>query len=149
MPDLAYYTSERFIHDGLVKEARSGLKSLYATWASQSKIDPFVLVWPEKAIDYHGHKTAGMVPFDLPVDKKKRPAELQRLLRAADAYAMLVVEQREAAVVVIFESPHGTQSWHIPIEGHGNVDILGDPTEKTDSDYLGLLWVPTRSRGSS
>lgn len=141
MTDRSYYTSGRFIHDDLVKEARFGLQSIYESWAKYSKIGPFVLAWPETTVDFHGHKTYSVLPFDLPGARKERSATLRKILKEVNAYALLLVEQRDKAVVAIFESPHGTVSWHIPIEYHGDVNSLGDPQEKTDVDSIGLLWA--------
>jgi hypothetical protein len=140
--DISYYTSERFIHDDIVREAEAGLKSLYDTWSKHSCISPFALVWPYKPVNFHGHKTESVLPFDLPADRSKWTTELRRIADAASAYAVLLVEQRAGAVVVILESVHGTKSWHIPIENHGNVNVLGDRVEKTDTDSIGLLWSP-------
>lgn len=146
MADITYYTSERFIHDDLILEAESGLSSLYDTWARESRIDPFLLVWPSETVKFHGHKTADVMPFDLPPSRASWGTEIVRIAKETSAYALLLVEQRAKAVVVVLESPHGSKSWHIPIRNHGNVDVLEDPEEKTDVDYIGLLWAPNRGR---
>jgi hypothetical protein len=67
------------------------------------------------------------------------------LVQKTEAYALLLVEQREQAVVVIVESNHGSKSWHIPVENHGDVSALGKPTERVDTDAIGILWRPKRA----
>jgi hypothetical protein len=140
--DISYITSERFIHDDLVLEAEMGLGSLYETWAKQSHVSPFLLVWPSHPVMFHGHKTESVLPFDLPEDRSKWDAELRRIATETCAYGVLLVEQRDKTILVIFESPHGTKSWRIPVCDHGNVNVLGDPVELVDTDSIGLLWAP-------
>jgi hypothetical protein len=81
---------------------------------------------------------------DLPPEKAAWPNELKRIVKVYGAYALLLVEQHVQEVVVILESPHGTVSWHVPIRNQGNVRVLDDAEEKTDVDYIGLLWSPMR-----
>lgn len=140
-----YFTSERFIHDDLVLEAEMGLGSLYETWAMQSRIEPFLLVWPAHPVEYRGRKTEDVVPFDLPEDRGTWHTELRRRVHEASAYGILLAEQHDDVIVVIFESQHGTKSWRIPIKDHGDVRVLGDPVELTDTDSIGVLWAPKRS----
>lgn len=130
-----------------MKEAANGLSSVYETWATKRRIDPFVLVWPSEPVNFHGKQTEDVMPFDLPNDASRWPTFLRDLVKKTTAYALLLVEQREQAVVVIFESPHGTKSWNIPIKNHGNVNVLGEAKEKSDIDYIGLLWSPKRGVG--
>lgn len=145
--DGAYITSERFIHDDLVVEAAMGLCSLYETWATQSRIDPFILVWPSEPIEYHGHKTAAAVPFDLPERREQWSSEVRTLAQKYRAYGLLLVEQLSTEVLVIFESSHGTKSWRLPIKDHGDVKTLGGPTELTDTDSIGILWASQQGLG--
>ncbi len=140
--DRDYYTSERFIHDDVVQEAEGGLRSLYDTWANQGSVDPFVMSWPSERIKYHGIATEQPVPFDLTGDRSSWLKELKSIAESTKAFALLLVEQREKAVVAIVESRHGTVSWHIPICNHGNVLVLGDKETRVDRDCLGVLWSP-------
>lgn len=131
---------DRLVHEMLVQEAAWGLASLYDTWSRHWHIDPFVLIWPEEAVVFHGDKTASTLPFDLPEERDAWPDELRKIAKETKAYAILLVQEMEQALVVIFESRMGTRSWRIPIEDHGNVRVLGDPEERTDTDRIGLLW---------
>jgi hypothetical protein len=140
MPSLQYYTSERFIHDDIVKDARGGIPSLYKSWAKLGRIRPFVIAWPAEEVIWHGVPTEWAVAFDAPRDPGRQKVFLKKVQERAAAYAILLWEQRAQAVVGILESGHGTNSWHIPILDHGNVKVLGTPEEKTDVDHLGLSW---------
>ena len=102
------------------------------------------MVWPWKKVDYHGIYTNDVLPFDLPKDRKEWHGFFQHLRDKYKANAVLFVEQRDAEIVAIFESPHGTHSWHIEISAHGDVHILEAPKEKTDVDSVGLLWRPNK-----
>jgi len=150
---LEYYTSERFIHDGIVKEARGGVPTLYESWKSQQKIRPFVIAWPAEKVVWFGAPTTKAVAFDAPEDESRRRTFVKKVQEKTGAYALLLWEQREKAVVGVLESMHGTKSWHIPIVDHGNVRVLGKAEEKTDVDRLGLNWSEltesTRSSGES
>ncbi len=140
MASLDYYTSERFIHDGIIEEARGGVPTLYESWKRRQRIRPFIIVWPSEKIVWYGTPTAQAVAFDVPEDESKRRDFVERAQKKAKAYALLLWEQREKAVVGVLESMHGTKSWHLPIIDHGNVRVLGEAEEKTDVDRLGLNW---------
>ncbi len=141
MPSLEYYTSERFIHDGIVEEARAGIDTLYDTWKRQKGIRTFVIVWPSEAVLWRGEQTEKPVAFDAPEDPKLLSRFLKKVQEKTTAYAILLWRQQEQAVVGVLESRHGTVSWHIPILDHGNVRVLGRPEEHADKDSLGLSWL--------
>lgn len=145
MTDLSYNNSERILHNELSKEARNGLPSLYKTWAEHSEIGAFVLVWPDRMVSFHGHRTINPMPFDMPENKKDWAGKLRQLIEDKHAFALLLVEQRKQDILAVFESPHGAVSWQVPIENHGDVRILGTPIEKVDAEYIGLLWSPRRA----
>lgn len=136
--DLSYYTSERFIHDDIVREARGGLMSLYDIWATLSRIPSFAIAWPSVRIHYKGTQTERPVTKPL-TNPKTKQEELRLFAKTTKAYALLLVEEREKAVVVILETPHGTVLWTVPIEDHGNVRVLGDAIEEAGGARLGLI----------
>jgi len=138
--NLDYYTSERFIHDGIVKRARAGIPTLYESWKKKQRLRPFVLSWPAEEIIWNSEPTEQAVAFDAPLAKDLTQEFLRRVQKKTAAYALLFWEQREQAVVGILESRHGSVSWYIPIMDHGNVRVLGPLEEKTDVDSLGLNW---------
>lgn len=141
MATLDYYTSERFIHDGIVRTAREAIPTLYESWKRLKRIRPFVLVWPAEEIVWRGTPTERAVAFDAPKDPSQMDAFLREVQKKTAAYAILLWEQKEQAVVGVLESRHGSVSWHIPIRDHGNVKALGRPEEKVDVDHLGLKWT--------
>jgi len=145
MADLEYITSERFIHDDICREAKAGIKTLYKSWAKDGCIYSFIMVWPSERIRVRGKSTEHAVHFVLPKEREYWSKYLIRLVQKTAAYALLLVEQRKQAVVVIVESNHGSKSWHIPIENHGDTLSLGKPEERVDTDAVGLLWRPNKA----
>lgn len=140
MSSLEYFTSERFIHDDIVEAARAGIPTLYDTWKRRRGIRPFVLSWPSQKIVWRGEETERVVAFDAPRGAEKLRAFLEEVQKKTMAYALLLWEQKEQAVVGVLESRHGSVSWRIPIQSHGNVVVLGQHEEKVDADRLGLRW---------
>ena len=116
MHPLNYYTSELAIHDNIVEAARGGIPTLYESWKKQKGIRPFVLSWPSKDIVWNGKVTDRVVAFDAPRNKSRTRSFLLEVKEKTAAYALLYWEQQAQAVVGILESPHGSVSWHIPIQ---------------------------------
>lgn len=140
MSDNKYYTSERFIHDELMRRAAAGLDTVLEAWRTEGAVHPFVLAWPtEDLVDDFGFPIKDTVAMPLPEDKNEWPTEMKRLVDRTNPYALLLCEQRATEVVVIFESSHGTKSWHFPIYSAGS-RFLGARTEKEDAETLGILW---------
>jgi len=138
--------NERFIHDELLRRATAAMSSIKEAWRKSQTIDPFLISWPAeylKADD--GSTITHQVLTELPVDKKERGALILKAIERTVAYAILLAEEREREVTVIFESSHGTHSWRYPIKNHGNVRILGKPKERDDVDCVGILWSPERA----
>jgi hypothetical protein len=147
---LDYYTSERFIHDELARRAEKGLSGLYETWKTNRKIEPFIITWPaddKKARS--GGKISGPCVLELPADNKDIWHDLMLgAIQTTSAYAILVAEQRESDVRVIFESRHGALCWTIPIVRSGDVDVLKRPVVSTDGEHIGLLWKKDEGKPS-
>jgi len=139
---LDYYTSERFIHDELARRAEKGLSGLYKTWKTHRKIEPFLITWPADDKEASsGGKISGPCVLDLPTDNRDIWHDLMLgAIQATNAYAILVTEQRESDVRVVFESRHGALCWTIPIIRSGDVDVLKRPIVSTDGEHIGLLW---------
>lgn len=140
MSSLEYFTSERFIHDDIVEAARAGIPTLYNTWKKQQSIRPFILSWPTQKIIWQGEETERVVAFDAPREAEKLHRFLEEVQKKTMAYALLLWEQKEQAIVGVLESRHGGVSWHIPIQDHGNIAVLGQPEERVNVDRLGLYW---------
>ena len=131
----------RLLHDAIAKKAALGLKSLYAIWRRDKKISPFIIAWPLLELDFKNClPTDSEVVVDLPENKGTWPAILGRILKDTDPFAVLLAQQKEKEVILVLESEYGSSSWHIPIRKHGADLVLGQPSAKTDTDVLGLLW---------
>jgi len=129
----------------LCKQAEDGQQSIPELWSNNRRIRPHLLLWPSEAVKFRGQLTEDVLPFDMPGDRSEWPELLLDRVLDSKACALLLVEQREQAVVAIFESPRGTTSWHYPIKDHGDLKILGPPVKKTDVESVGLLWRPKQA----
>jgi hypothetical protein len=146
--DRDYIVSERFIHDGLLRQAESVVKAVYENWRRDRKIAPVAFTWPAETIRTdRGEPHEGVVVLDLPEAVGMRMEALRQLVARTKAYALLLVEQHPKKVVVILESRHGARCWTIPLESHGDVVILGRAEAHNDAVHVGLLWSPTPGQG--
>lgn len=140
---LNYYTSERFIHDNLIREAERGLHIISDWWRRERRVPPFLITWPKDTVTCDdGSKVEDKFFFDLPDDPSSWKDLVELAAKKTKAYALLLATQRENEVRVVFESRHGTKSWHFAITRHGPDKILEDPNSKTDECSVGLLWKP-------
>jgi len=137
MPD-----SLELIHQDLAEEVSWGIPSLYNTWAEHRQIDPFIIIWPSRTINFKGQLVNDSIPIQLPDERAERSRAISAAVKETTAWALMLCEQRAEAVVVIFESPMGTKSWHLPLSKHGDVLTLGEPRERVNTDYIGVLWRP-------
>lgn len=141
--DRAYISSERFIHDELLRRCSSLVKTGQDVWRKKKGDPSIVILWPAEVVQGEdGAKIEGEVLANYP--RENTAAQLRKFVEMTKAYGLLVVELRPHALYAIFESPHGTHSWTTPIERHGDRDVLGKTVEKTDTDQLGLLWSVSR-----
>jgi hypothetical protein len=142
--DLEYYTSERFIHDNLIRDAEAGLHVITDWWKKKGRIPPFLITWPEDTVVCEdGARIEDKFFMDLPEDSTDWKDLIRKATEKTKAYALLFASQRENEVRVIFESRHGTKSWHFPISKHGPDAVLGEPSDQTDKCFVGLMWRPT------
>lgn len=138
---LEYYTSERFIHDDLVRSVEAGLPSIRASWKKKQRIEPFFMAWPSEVIQCDdGRLVDGVFLLELPSEKSRWSRLMRESISKTKAYAIALVEQTKVEVLVTFESRHGTKSWHFPIKDFGGTKVLLEPSTKTDTDSIGLLW---------
>lgn len=143
--DPEYYTSERFIHDELVKRAGAGILGLFEAWKCDGYIDPFVLGWPtEPVLDDKDAPVSEACILQLEEGRDSWSRDLSKFSQMIKAYALLFVEQTEDSVLAILESPHGTKSWTIPIHRSGDQEVLGSPKIEVDVRSIGLLWSAKR-----
>lgn len=139
-----YLTSERFIHDDLVKMCESLVHTACAVWDNKQNPDR-VFLWPSETLTTDdGVAIEGVVLAPIPSGDRK--AGLRKLVERTKAYGLLLVEKTPHALIATFESPHGACCWTLKVEQHGDIDRLGDPVVTTDKDYLGVLWSPNQGR---
>lgn len=146
--NLAYYASERFIHDDMLAEAEAGLKAaMHQSWKTKGMIDPFIISWVQKNIEADdGSIITNHVVSNMPEDKARWTHHLLLVIKRTKPYALMLCEQKEDEVVAIFESRHGTRSWRYPINKHGITRVLGEPATRDDTDCIGLLWRAKKSK---
>jgi len=138
---LEYITSELFIHDELLRRAKGGLDMIPAAYKRFGKLAPFMISFPSTRVYLDdGRPHEAPVLCDLPDNRSEWKKEITGFIIRTKPYALLLAEQHDNEVVVIFESQHGTQSWHWPLKRHGDVRVLGDRTSKKDTASIGILW---------
>lgn len=143
-----YIASEKFIHDGLVKDAQVVVERIYKIWKERRTVRPSLLLWPAQAVQADdGSLISHIVAADLPDDVSAHKDFMRAAADRVNAYAVLVVRKEGTAVKAILETPHGTRSWTIPIVRSADVFVLGRPTIKNDKDVLGIVW--SAQKGSS
>ena len=139
-----YISSERFIHDELIRRAQRSVNHLTKLWRRNGRISPVALSWPAESVKLEdGRDFDGIITMPLPTDEAERMSALKQLVAETKAYGLLLIEQRgNKEIKAIFETHHGSKSWALPIKRHGDVWVLGKPKEKTDVESVGLLWRP-------
>jgi hypothetical protein len=130
-------------HEYVLRDAREMIPAIYYVWKQMGHVDPFVMIWPRKKVQWLGMTTNQSIGVDLPTDRSTWTKFLAEKALQYAAFALLLVEQKKDEVVMILESKAGTNSWCLPIENHGDVNVLGSPTERADAHSIGLLWRPT------
>lgn len=142
MSILEYISSERFIHDDIIEQVESALlNTIYESWRDRGHIDPFLFSWPQEHIRCDdGTTVTHFFNADLPEDRSTWNAWFKAAVEKTKPYALLLGEQQEDEVVVIFESHHGSRSWRFKIERHGADNVLGEPSTRDDVDSIGILW---------
>lgn len=139
--DFSYYTSERFIHDGLVEQVTAGIQGIYRHWREERNVDPFVVTWPSEPVaDDKGLSITDACVLSLPENKDKWQEMILNAVKRTKAYGVLLVERRENDVRAIFETKHGSRCWTMPIVRSGDIDVLKKPEITIDRENLGLLW---------
>jgi len=134
--------SERFIHTCLLEEAEAMVGYLPEAWRESKGHLPHIgVTWPATDIKgTDGHNKKRIISFFSDDDAGKRVNELLRFVGKTNAYALLVIDQHPKHIKVIFESMHGTRSWTLRIEQHGDSKVLSKPTVSDNKESVGLLW---------
>lgn len=145
-PKLAYITSERFIHDDLVRRSQQVVDEVKKLWETGEKIDAYAISWPNKTVRAdNGAPVNRAVIMMLPTENDRKKA-LAALIERTQSYGLLVIEVKPKEIGALFETAHGSRQWTIPIERHGDRWALGDQRTKDDAECLGLLWSPKQGR---
>lgn len=144
--DHEYFTSEKFIHDGLIKEAERGLSTILTTWKKDGKVTPFMISWPADSVEAQdGTLVTGPICYDLPLGAQERQALIEEIVSTTKPYGLLLCEQKPEEVRVLFETMHGAKSWHYPIKKSGVDRVLGKVSTTTDVHHIGILWKLKRA----
>jgi hypothetical protein len=146
-PELReYITSERFIHDGLLKDGDFLVKRIFALWKKDRRLTPSLILWPSHAIEADsGAHIEDIISVNLPPEEDHKEI-IKAAVDRTSAYAFFYVREQEGMVKALLESPHETRSWSIPIKRSADVRVLGKIASQDDKDCLGVLWVPARGR---
>lgn len=134
--------SERFIHDSLLKAAEEVLEVVRARWNKEGKVDAFAIAWPAEAVAADGGEPieGPCLAVLEPLATEKRQASLKQFAQRTNAYALLLIEQRaQAEVHAVFESPHGSRTWTIRLERHGDRWVAKRPIVESGGESLGLI----------
>ena len=138
-----YIVSERFIHDGLLDVAQKVVDKACELWESQ-KLTAHAMTWPSSVVKGDdGILLDRAIIMQMPKREEWKKA-LVALVDRTQAYGLLLLEPKEKEISVKFESPHGSRTWSIPIERHGDRNCLGDQRVKDDVECIGLLWSPSQ-----
>ncbi len=141
-----YITSERFIHDDLMARAHAMVEKLPGMWGRDGHIFPMLFTWPSEAVATSGGRHEGICVLELEgTPRAEWSALLRKAVAATKAYGLLLVEQQEREVVVIFETHHGSRAWRLPVKRHGDRCVLEKPRVSTDVESVGILWSPQRA----
>lgn len=140
MPTV-YPDIERFIHDELVARCMNAVHQMKELWRGFKRIHPTLLIWPADSVRTTlKERFSGVIFTELPEDPAERRAAIINAAKRCDAYGLLLTEQLEHDVRLIFESESGTMTWRFPIKNHGDVQVLGAPVSKVNTESIGIRW---------
>ena len=143
-----YISSERFIHDVLLERSENLVKKIQDDWKAGNKPFPLLITWPAETITSRDGKPIDNVCLCyMGKDKQTWTSTMHGMVARTRAYGMLLVDPGPKEVKLIFETTHGTRAWTIPVERHGDVDVLGAVQRQDDVECIGLLW--NRKKASS
>jgi hypothetical protein len=89
-----YITSERFIHDGLIAEAKHMVRSAYGIWREKRSIQPSLLLWPMREIRADdGGAVKSLVVAELPADSSNHLDLIRQAVDKVHAYAFFYIRR--------------------------------------------------------
>ena len=127
----------------LLKYGARGVKRVREVWKKEHGYPRMLISWPKenlRATD--GTIIKGTVTFAPPTGMSLREAG-KTMAKVTQAYALLAFEQRETSIKIILETEYHTNTWTLPIERHGDVDVLGKEKAAKDAECIGALWRPS------
>jgi hypothetical protein len=140
---VAYITSERFIHDGLIKKTGEALETLTESYSANGRIEPFLFFWPaEKVHADNGVEVTDIILLELPKDKNSWATLIVRAMERTKAYALCLVRETPDGASALLESPHGTYLWVYRKKYRGGYYALELDSTRQNEEHLGLLWRP-------
>lgn len=97
-------------------------------------------------VDDHGQPINDFVTCFLPDDESRHVKVVHEMVGRTKACALMLIRQQGDEVRAIYETPIGTTSWIYKIEDRVNTKILGKRTIRKDTDYVGVMWSPSRGQ---
>lgn len=142
----------QLVHDDIMNEAETSLKNvIHKAWrAKRGSLEPFIIAWPQDPLltDDGWNIVTNHIVSDLPKDRSRWPEQMALVIERTKPIALLMGEQRETEVVVIFETRLGTRSWRYPIKQHGRSSVLSEPVVRNNVDSIGVLWRRAKAQPS-
>lgn len=144
--DPEYIRSERFIHDELQRRCENVVRLVPDTWRTDRRIYPTLLLWPQDSVQTStGGEFSGVLFTELPDEPVARKEAVKAAASNCSAYALLLTEQLDDAVRLIFETVNGTRTWRFPIQRRGDTQVLGRPVFEDNVESIGLRWSATQA----
>ena len=130
-----YIASERFIHDGLLRQAEAMVRYIYESW-KHGEFPDILFAWPGATIqDDSGKDIEGIVCMVLPKEDIEKGKAKEALRKRVRPYGTLCIETKGQFIESLFRTRHGSVTWTIPIEDHGDVKVLGK-LERTEVSHV-------------
>jgi hypothetical protein len=108
-----------------------------------------LLLWPQDAVRTStGDAFSGVLFTELPEELVARKEAIKAAANDCAAYALLLTEQLDEAVRLIFETVNGTRTWRFPIQRRGDTQVLGRPAFEDNVESIGLRWSATQAATS-
>jgi hypothetical protein len=136
--------NEKFIWDNIVERVEKvSIPRVHKMWKEDRRIPTMLFSWPSVHLRSSDNKTTitHLVSFVPPREVNLMDSALF-FARKTEAYALLLVRREGNEIKIVVESAHGSKSWKIPVERHGDVEVLGKAKAAENADHIGILWRP-------
>lgn len=136
-----YINSGLILHDYLVTYVDGFMRRMRRALNNGTRANPVLIFWPKKAVRADdGTMIKRMVAMDLDeVEVLNVKKHLEEMVKRTDAYAALFVDTRGGEVRAVLESPHGSATWTMRRERHGDLTVLTEPVQADNVDWLGVI----------